>query len=153
MGRCKKSDMGDGSGCVCEAGHRGRHKIRSKARALYAQGPTSVTPLAARVHGAGSGRKGKGGQGGLDGLVAKIEREVAGLVADCGDCVRMLQEDAERSRKRNVLLLKFAIRSRQKISALKKRVAAARAETRAAVLSAETDATEDDEGDEGEDEA
>jgi hypothetical protein len=141
MTRCEKKDRGK-QGCVREANHRGRCKVREAPEEAYRTGSDVPGPLR---------RKGPAGdQGCLDALVAKIEREVAGLVADCGDVVRMLQEDAERSRKRNVLLLKFAVRSRQKIAALKKRVTAARAETRAAVLAAETDAAEDDEGEEEE---
>jgi len=142
MPRCTKKDEGRGDkrvGCVKEAGHSRRHKVREAPEECYQTGTTPLPPGAPDAE----------TPAGLDGVMARVEREIVGLARDCREIVDMLQAEAERVRKRNVALLKFIQAKRRKMAELRDRLRAAKADAKAARLEAEEEDPEDDDEDEG----
>lgn len=141
MSRCTKVDA-KGAGCVREAGHTGRHKVRLNPEAAYEIIAENSSGAAAGVT-AGAGA-------GLDALSRRIEAEISGLVGDCERVVGIIRTEAGVIKARNLGLLKLAVRCRRRIARLDRSLKSARGAAAAARLAkeieAEDETEEDDDG-------
>ena len=121
MTRCTKADDAKGGGCVKEAGHGGRCKVRDDAEKRHRAG--EGVPKQSRSRAGSAGRAARGGSlakalADLTSLGQQIEAEIASLIADANRAVAAVRAVAAKVNTRNRELLRSLVASRRQVRAM-----------------------------------